>query len=382
MIDFFPKTTVTGDAFCNREEERKLLIKYITIGRHIWIQAHRRHGKTSLVAQAIEDAKTEHKLSYSRCHLRFASDMESCIRKLIQTIDFLIYDVLKTKHDDDDVGTFISKFSGIINNAFRRLKPSIAIQGGRPVISTTQTYDLNTLEDALSGLDNIANKFGVRVVMLIDEFQEIGKLTEHQQIESAIRQCVEDAQSTTFIFAGSERTLMAQSLGDKKRPLYKHTQPIELERIGTDCYLSHLSKLSEKQWQKKLDDQAFKEIMYLTQRHPYYVNWLCDELWLNQVSPTVESVQESWAKVVYHSSREDAHEIRSLTLNEKKLVIAIAKGFNQAMTSAKVASQLKMAPSSITRSLENLVRKDMIDKTQNQYYIVNPAIATQAVQEG
>jgi hypothetical protein len=96
-VDYFPKTTVTGLAFCNRVQERKNLSKYIDMGRHVWIQAHRRHGKTSLVEQTIADMKLNSDIAYSRCHLRFASDLESCIRKLVQSIDELIYEILTTQ---------------------------------------------------------------------------------------------------------------------------------------------------------------------------------------------------------------------------------------------------------------------------------------------
>jgi len=381
-IDYFPKIVVTGEAFCNRQNERARLADYIMKGRHVWLQAHRRQGKTSLVAQTIEDLAADNKISYFRCHLRFASDMESTIRKLIQSVDALINAILVSNHPDDDIAVLLTKFGNVVNNVFRKLKPSIVIQGSRPIISTTQTYDLQSLEDALLGLDSIAGKFGYRAVLLVDEFQEIGKLVEHLAVESTIRQVVEDAKHITFIFAGSERSLMDQALSQKKRPLYKHTQAILLERIAASEYKKHLNALARKKWQGEIPEKAFEQIMYLTQRHPYYVNSLCDELWLCSTLPTQDSVAKSWNAIVHQSGREDANMVRSLSLNEKKLVIAIAGGLNTKMTSGKVSTALKMTSSSIQRALESLSKKDVIDRTLDVYFIVDPALAAAAVKFG
>jgi DNA-binding MarR family transcriptional regulator len=99
-------------------------------------------------------------------------------------------------------------------------------------------------------------------------------------------------------------------------------------------------------------------------------------------APTQELVDECWKTVVYHSSREDAAEVRHLSLNEKKLLIAIANGITSNLTSKASLSKINLASSSVARAIETLQKKDLIDKTKDAYYIVNPALATQAIQEG
>lgn len=380
-IDLFPKVVVTGPAFCNRNKEREQLGRYIMMGRHVWIQAHRRHGKTSLVAQTVKDIAESNKVAYTRCHLRFASDSQSAIKKIIQSVDQIISQILTDNHPNEDVGTIIQKYTEILNNAFRKIKPSISIQGTRPVISTTQVYDLTTLDEAFYGLDKIASKFSYRATMLLDEFQEIRKCDSGIELESVIRQAVEDATSTTFIFAGSEKTLMEQALNEKSRPLYKHTQPLILKRISATSYRTHLNKLATNKWGKALSKGVLDKVIFYTQRHPYYVNALCDELWELDTIPSAEDVKASWEVIVFHSSREDGYEIRSLTPNDKKIVISIANGTNTKMTSARVLTKMSIAASSITASLESLIKRDIIDKDKDTYFIVNPALTTLLMRE-
>ncbi|MBE8232724.1 MAG: ATP-binding protein [Endozoicomonadaceae bacterium] len=378
--DLFPKVVVTGEAFCNRTQLRKELGEYMLKGRHCWIQAHRRHGKTSLVAQSVKDLIPLHKIAYIRCHLTFSADMSNCVRKLISATESLLFQMLSDSHVDDDLATKLSKFANILDSVFKRIKPTVSIQSNRPVINTTQQYTLEILEDVLFGLNKVAAKFDYRVVILIDEFQEIGKLPEHMQIESTLREAVEDASNVTYIFAGSELTLMQQALSNKKRPLYKHTQPILLERITEESYKKHLEQLALDKWKFPLDANAFNKLMFLTQRHPYYVNWLCDEVWKLSCLPTEDDITECWSKVVYLSQREDMGDVRHFSLNEKKLVIAIAKGINRSLTSSKNLTLMKIAASSVSRAIETLTDKDVIDKAGNEYFIVNPALAAFAIE--
>ncbi len=384
-IDYFPKTKVTGVAFCNRTEERAKLSKYIKIGRHCWIQEYRRHGKTSLVEQTIEDihAEKEIKIAYQRVHLRFTSDIDNVVKKIIIAIDSLVRTILTSKLDSKDLNHLLSRGSEILSSVFQKLTPSLRIENTKLQVSTSTSYDLDSLESALKGLDNLANKFEVRAVLFIDEFQEIGKLKNFMQVESSIRECLEDAKSTTFILAGSERALMQQAMTDQKRPLFNHTQTFELSRIKAEHYQVHLNKLALDTWNEELDPKAFERIMFLTQRHPYYVNSLCDELWLKDNAPTCQDVDNAWEYIVQVAARENAHEITSLTPNERKVIMGIAKGINTKMRSAEVVKKLNLAPSSIKSAVDQLIKTDRIglDIKSSTYYVVDPALATIAIKE-
>jgi len=384
-IDYFPKTKVTGAAFCNRTNERAKLGKYIKIGRHCWIQEYRRHGKTSLVEQTIDDihAENDTKIVYQRVHLRFTSDIDNVAKKIISAIDNLARTMLTSKLDSKDLHHLLSRGSEILSSVFQKLTPSLRVENTKLQVSTANTYDLDTLEAALKGLDKLANKFEFRAVLFIDEFQEIGKLKNFMQVESSIRECLEDAKSTTFILAGSERALMSQAMTDQKRPLFNHTQTFELSRIKAEHYQTHLNELALKQWNEDLNSKAFERIMFLTQRHPYYVNSLCDELWFRDTAPRAEDVSNAWEYIIQIAARENAHEITSLTPNERKVIMGIAKGINTRMRSADVVKKLNLAPSSIRSAIEQLTKSDRIglDIKTNTYYVVDPALATIAIQE-
>ncbi len=379
--DIFPKVVITGDYFCNRENEREELGAYILKGRHTWLQAHRRHGKTSLVAQCVEDLQHSHSLYYSRVFLSFSIDEAACIRKIIKSIDSIIHAFFNAHEPEQPLGEKMIRFASLLSEVFRKLQPTISLQNNRPVISTAKNFDIVALEDALAGLNALAAKFDFRAVLFIDEFQEIAKLKEHLMLESTIREQVEDATHLTFIFAGSEKTLMQQAFTNKKRPLYKHLQPFEVKRISTPCYHKHLNKLARDRWQHPMDEDAFETLMFLTQRHPYYVNFLCDELWKKEMPPTRHDVEEAWNVVVYKAKREGAYQDSALTLNEIRVITGIANGFTQNMTRKDVVRSLDMAASSIQSTLKALIEKGFIDENEDGYYVIDPGLATFALRQ-
>jgi hypothetical protein len=193
-------------------------------------------------------------------------------------------------------------------------------------------------------------------------------------LESVIRDRLELATSLTFVFCGSERTLMFQAMADTKRPLYNHTYPFELKRITTASYKAHLNKMAQIEWDKNLPVEVFDTIMSLTERHPYYINAVCSELWLKASLPDNDDVYEAWDKTVDIVATEEQRFFQSLTGNEKKLLVGIAKGYRKKMNSIKATSNIGLGASTVTKTLKQLQNKDVIDQDEQGYYIINPCI--------
>jgi hypothetical protein len=78
-----------------------------------------------------------------------------------------------------------------------------------------------------------------------------------------------------------------------------------LDRISKDHYQKHLNKAAKAMWNEELTEEVFNQIMDITEQHPYYVNYLCDELWSqNDKLPSLAKVNEAW-KMVLEEDRSD-----------------------------------------------------------------------------
>ena len=229
-------------------------------------------------------------------------------------------------------------------------------------------------------MDELATQYGIRAVLIIDEFQELGKSIDGLLLESAIRDRLELAKALTFVFCGSERALMSQTMSDTKRPLYNHTHQVELNRISADSYQKHLNQMAILEWDCELPDDVFTTIIELTERHPYYLNAVCSELWLNPEVPTNDDVYEVWDKTVSIVAHEEQRLFLSLTSNEKKTLVAIAKGYRTNMNSAKVTTAIALGASTVSKTLKQLQNKDVVGRDAKGFYIINPCIKAIAIQ--
>jgi len=372
----FPLRIATGSAFCNRVEQRKKLKKLLITGQHIWLQAHRRHGKSSLMLVTFEDLRKKNKkISFAREDLAFVSDKASVIEKLCNAASKLIIDTLNKSKPNKKVDQ-ISIIAKKLTEVFVRYAPSFSIENNSVSMKFGKSASLEMLNTTLSKLNEIAKENKVRVIFMIDEFQQLSKVDNNTfDIEGVIRHNLELATHVTYVFCGSERGLMEQALGDISRPLYKHTYRFKIDRIKTSCYLSHIKPLWNTRWGTKINQEVFDYVIEITQRHPYYINYLFSELWIEDKIPTFESTKKCWAKIVDEELSRNKKMILDLKNNEKKLLKALSINPTKEPLSSGFVKLSGVASGSMKRTISQLIKKDLVYYDNGLLTIINPALA-------
>jgi len=372
----FPLRIASGSAFCNRVQERKKLKKLLITGQHVWLQAHRRHGKSSLLLVTLDDlSKNTEKFAFTREDLAFVSDKSSVIEKLCNSASKLIIETLnkaKPAKKTDQIGVVAGK----LTEMFNRFAPSFSIEKGSVSMRFGKEPSLEMLDLALSKLNEIAKEHNIRVIFMIDEFQQLSKVDNNTfDIEGVIRHNLELATNVTYVFCGSERGLMQQALGDLDRPLYKHTYQFKIERIAKSCYFEHITRLWKARWETDINQDIFDYVIETTQRHPYYLNYLFSELWIEDKKPTLDLAENAWEKIVDEELSRNKKMILDLKNNEKKVLKALAlKPTKEALSSAFVKSS-GIASGSMTRTISRLIDKDLIYYNDDVLTIISPALA-------
>src|SRR5205085_2388232 len=133
--------------------------------------------------------------------------------------------------------------------------------------------------EALLLLDKLLIEKKKRAIIFLDEFQEVGQISKNRAIEGAFRTAAQEMRALSLIFSGSIRSLLLSMFEDESRPLYKLCRKIKLDRISAIDYEHHIQKIAISTWNKKIEKGVFDRIMELTNRHPYYVNYLADTVW-------------------------------------------------------------------------------------------------------
>lgn len=201
-------------------------------------------------------------------------------------------------------------------------------------------------------------------------------------VEAAIRNAAQDMHYLSIVFSGSSRSLLDAMFEDDRRPLYKLCRKLPLERIAQEHYCTHLNKAATLTWRKELADEVLEQILFFSDRHPYYVNYLCDVIWAAcaKKPPTVADVADGWRQVVDEEISVANLEIANLSLGQRKVLKHVALQSEAGLMSTASATKVNMALSSISSSLEALVAKDIIeaadDAKEQRYRIINPVIKT------
>lgn len=363
MIDYFPLSTAHGAAFCNRKEELAHLDQNTKMARPTLIMSPRRYGKTSLALRSFELSNITH----TRIDFYKELNAEDIERAIINGVGTLLGKIeSKPKQLLNLASEFFADMH--VNVVLNQLKLSIEVKDKRK-------NPADNIQEALEKLHTLAKKKKLILVFFIDEFQRIAEITDDHSIEAAIRNVAQTSQHIAFIFSGSNRHLMQDMFFDSHRPFYKMCDIIRLDRITANHYIPYIQKAAKQNWKKKLSEKAINSILQLTECHPYYVNFLCSKLWLGRY-PDHKSVITCWLRCAEENRSQAEKEIDLLSLNQKRLLISLARfGATKRPTSQSYLKLVGMPSTTVSQALAALLEKDYLYKNkQGDYCILDPLL--------
>lgn len=362
ILKCFPEGIARGDAFINRQEERQVLINRIKNNKHSVLSAPRRYGKTSLVIKVAEEMG----IAYCTIDLLAAFSEEYVRDQLVDKVGHLVFDLLPR----------VARAKEKLIDIFKRFKPEISFGAFGQRLSFSLTHSpLKDIAELLLKLDETAQYFKKRAVIFIDEFQQISKIKEYHSIEASIRHAVERSENIAYVFSGSNRGLLEQMFGDQGRPLYRLCQTMSLERMNAEIYVNHLQQLARLKWGNRLSMEVLERIFYHTELHPFYMNILCQILWEQKRLPAIDVVDMAWHNYVNTQRNIVSHDVMELSLNQRKVLTALAKLPAKEIQGAEFTAPLKISASSAQQAIELLVRKDLVYWAKDKLcHVLDPAM--------
>ena len=358
----FPLGKAYGEAFCNRTVEIKRLIGNIESGKHTFLVAPRRYGKSSL----CENAFLKINCSWSKIDFYMAVTDKDVERLLMNGVIDLIGKAIGS----------VEKLGHVLMKYAKKLRPKITV-GTDPVkleLSLAEgSSPAENIAEALLILEKLLKEKKKQAVLLLDEFQEVGGMKSGRGIEGAIRHVAQETQNLSIIFCGSNPHLLSSMFEDERRPLYKLCRKINLDRIEVGHYHAHINKAAKEIWNQELSEEVFERIMILSERHPYYVNYLCDELCAECESvPTLADVNMAWDLVIEEERSDLLKDFSSLPDNQRKVMKYIANYGGQLLYATEIAKKMDISSNSISKTILTLLEKDYIEKVDNGFRLVVP----------
>lgn len=364
MQNWFPLGVAKGKAFCNRIEERKRLKYNILNNTHTLIISPRRYGKTSLAQQVITELK------FPSCTIEFtlASDRYTAQNIIHTAVGRLLINLMPTH----------KKAFSLATKYFAKLSPSFVLdtQSGariefKPDLKSTELG----LTELLENIDKAAREAKKRIILFMDEFQQLATFDDHQIIEAAIRNAAQRMENACFIFSGSNRHLLQLMFDDTSRPLFHLCDRITPERISEKDYIDYIEKAALDRWKKSLSIEVIKQIFELTQRHPYYLNVLCARLWREEQLPVLKNIEIFWNQYITEENYRIANELNKLSHHQKLMLMILSQQPFSQPTSKEVVTLMRSSVGSAAKSCKILLENDYIYQDVDGYYkILDPAI--------
>ncbi len=367
----FPPGIATGPAFCDREAERAALKEALLGGRHVWLWARRRIGKTSLIEQVrLELSRRRPAVKSMLTDLNAAFNDDQLARQIQNAAARLSVELLPAR----------GKRHKQLLDAFAALKPEITLGAGPIRLNLTPLASVTeTISETLLALNAAAAELDRRAVFVFDEFQQINafrhKGLEATAIEGAIRHAAERATHISYVFCGSEKHLLQAMFEDPDRPLFRLCEKLTLGRIKADDYYDFLDRTSRAHWGRSLDPEVGRRIVEVTRRHPLYLNRLCSKLWAQKAAPTLSEVDLAWSRVAEGDASVAAEKVRRLSASQRAMLIGIAReGAVEQLTSRDFTAPLKLPPSTANQAREALEQEDFIREQDGAWVLIDPIV--------
>ncbi len=341
---------VLGEKFVNREIELKRLKNNFQSNINTVLLSPRRIGKSSLIKQAS--------LKYENKKMRFVFIDFFRIRTEEEFFKIYLQEVLKATLSKSEEFLKAGKdfFRKIIPNFTYSIDPQVDL-----TISLNWDEAIKAKDEIINLPEKIAFKKGIKIIICIDEFQNISKLEKYKQLEEELRSYWQLFQHTSFCLYGSKKHMMLDIFNTESRSFYRFGDIIILERISTDHWIKYIIESFEKT-EKSITETTAKEITDIAKNHPYYVQQLCHHIWNLTASNVNEAIiTDSINMVLSTNSIFYQETFENLSNTQINLLKAILAGENQ-FTSVKTMKKFNLGtPRNVTKNKSILKNKDIID---------------------
>lgn len=351
-----------SQSFVNRKTDLERLHRNLSQGIHSVLIAPRRWGKSSLVNELA--------VRYKSPELVFCQIDLFSMREENEFFEILSRAVVNATH---------TKIEHAIDN-LRRWASHIA-----PRISLTHYPDhelgidfdfRNQSIDKSSLLDlpeQIAKEKNIRLVLCVDEFQNIEYLSESLPFQKLLRSHWQRHKHVSYLLYGSKRHMLSQLFQKQSFPFYKFGQVMYLEKIPAVEFQQHLVNGFKEQGKSITADQA-DAVIQLMLNQPYYVQQFAFLL-LNHTGTTVNlsSLDKTMQEFISQGYPFYQRMFESLSNMQVNLMNALAAGDPRPMNSNAFLRDYRLNSSAnVTRALQGLEEKEIIDRFGKSIEIMDP----------
>lgn len=339
--------SVGGDNFTDRIEETKRIKLDFENGINVILISPRRMGKTSLIKKVISEMDSpEIKVVYM--------DIYDC-RSEYDFYNRFAETMMKS------TGNQLEQVMENIKRFLVRVSPKLSFSpepNSEFSVSLGITPKDYSPEEILDLPERIAKEQGIRIVVCIDEFQQIGEFANSLTVQKRLRGVWQHHQHVSYCFFGSKKHLMENIFQSRRMPFYQFGEMLHLKCIPTEYWVPFICSRFEK-YGKKISEEYAARICHTVKNYSSYVQQLAWNVMAEtEIEVNEESFTEGFNALLEQNSSLFIQQTEGLTTYQLNFIRLLCNGIHSGFNTQSVVELYSLG----SKSNVDRIKKCLIDR--------------------
>ncbi|MCD4696673.1 MAG: ATPase, partial [Bacteroidales bacterium] len=227
-------------------------------------------------------------------------------------------------------------------------------------------------DEILNLPDEVAKDKGYRIVICIDEFQNIGFFDDPLAFQKKLRSHWQKHRQATYCLYGSKRNMLIEVFASPSMPFYKFGDIMFLNKIPVEYWKDFIQKRFRSTGKKITKKQAAR-IADIAENHPHYVQQLSQLCWFRTDKVIQDSIiEDAIESLVLQLSLLFQGVTESLSTTQVNFLKALLDGVKM-FSSKETLKNYKLGTSAnIIRIKNAMIKKEVIDEQAGKIEILDP----------
>lgn len=354
--------TVRAHHFTNRENDSKKLRSNFENGINTTLISPRRWGKSSLVEKVAGQVNSK-KLVVVNMDLfpiRNEEEFYTCFSTA----------VVKATSNKVEVWMELAK------KYLKQISPKFSV-GMDPIndfeISLEWESVQKNYKEILALPEKIAKEKNIRLVICMDEFQNISNFNEPDLFQKRLRSEWQHQQNVTYCLYGSKQHMMMQLFEKQSMPFYKFGEIMYLQKIEEKYWIRYIT-LAFERTKKSITAELASQIANMVKHHPYYVQQLAHLTWITtDKTATLKIIEQATDDLLNQNAILYYKDTENLSSTQLNFLKAVANNV-EALSSKESISKYNLGTSAnVTKIKETLLKNEIIDIQMGKVVFIDPA---------
>ena len=355
--------TVKNLAFTDREANSKKLYSNLVNGVNTMLISPRRWGKSSLVEKVVRDIACDRE-NYRVVVLDLFS-----VGSKEEFLEMFARELLKvTSSELEDVISNTKEF-------LRKIVPrfSIGIEENSELSLSFDWEDLSKHSDEILNLPElIAIKKGVKIIICLDEFQDITSFSDYPAFEKKMRAVWQRQSNVTYCIYGSKRHMMTDVFNNSSKPFYRFGDIIFLEKIPREKWMDFILN-AFKRTNKVIEPRCAALIADIMNNHSWYVQQFANYVWTKSNGDVTDDIMRcALDEIVVSNKPLFQREIDFMSITQLNFIKAVAMGEKSMFAQAVMIKYHMGTSGNVRKNRIVLTEKDIISFENGVYEFLDP----------